>query len=112
MNVFYTQLEGHDNAGLAEVCNSSFDNERQMTETQNSERRLDGDNEHVKKLRKSVGEVIKKEIGIKAYDIGSRIKYWAPVTIGANMNARKSAATLYLPDDFLDSLGDHLFGNT
>jgi len=62
LNVFYTQLEGVDNVGLAEVCNSIFDNERQMTEIQNSERRLDGDNEHVKKLRKSVGEVIKKEI--------------------------------------------------
>ena len=44
LNVFYTQLEGLDNAGLAEVCNSIFDNERQMTEIQNAERRLDGDN--------------------------------------------------------------------
>ena len=62
LNVFYTQLEGLDNEGLAKECNSLFENEREMIETQNADRRLDGNNVHVKALREAVDKVIKKEI--------------------------------------------------
>ena len=60
LNVFYTKIEGLDNAALANECDSLFENEREMIETQNADRRLDGNNEHVKKLREAVDKIIKK----------------------------------------------------
>ena len=65
LNVFYTQLEGIDNDKIVEVCNSTFENDRELIEkgVHDSNIRVDSEsNECVMQLRTAIKEVMHKEI--------------------------------------------------